>query len=204
LALLIFNANVSQKALTRKLNLSTWAHPDTGIDIKSIKNPFRYKVTKQETQTLGKNAPRWQAMLDGIAMSLAGVCGIHCLLTPLLLIAFPIIGSSFFMNEAFHKWMLITVLPTTGLAIFLGCRRHKDFPVILLSIGGFILLCIAILNHDHTHNHGNHAGHSWISRESLLTTLGGIVMVSAHVRNFRLCRKASQSGRNDSGCSCHS
>ncbi|MDE0821371.1 MAG: MerC domain-containing protein [Opitutales bacterium] len=161
-------------------------------------------MTRQETQTLGKNAPRWQAMLDGIAMSLAGVCGIHCLLTPLLLIAFPIIGSSFFMNEAFHMWMLIAVLPTTGLAIFLGCRRHKDFPVILLSIGGFILLCIAILNHGHTHNHGNHAGHGWISRESLLTSLGGIVMVSAHIRNFRLCRKANQSGRNDSGCSCHS
>ncbi len=142
-------------------------------------------------------------MLDGIAVSLAGVCGVHCLLLPLLLIAFPIIGSSFFVNAAFHKWMLAAVLPTTGLAIFLGCRRHKDLPVILLSIGGFALLCLGILNHGHSHDHVGHAGHHWFSMESILTTLGGIVMVSAHVRNFRLCRKAKQSDQKDDGCSCH-
>jgi hypothetical protein len=205
-ALISFNANVSQKELTRKLNLPLCVIPDTGIDIKSIIIHLKTRVTRQETQALEKNASTWQTMLDGLALSLAGMCGIHCLLTPLLLIAFPIIGSSFFMNEDFHKWMLLAVLPTTGLAIFLGCRRHKDFLVILLSISGFILLCVAIYNHDHSHAHahGKHSGHGWISRESLLTTLGGIIMVSAHVRNFRLCRKAKQTGFKDSGCSCHS
>ena len=162
-------------------------------------------MSEEQSQTVAVTGSRWQTMLDGIALSLAGMCGVHCLMMPLLLIAFPIIGSSFFVDDAFHMWMLLAVLPTTGLAIFLGCRKHKDLPVFLLSVGGFALLCIAFLSHGHAHgyNHAAHAGHGWISRESLITTLGGIVMVTAHIRNFRLCRKAAKSGRKADSCQCH-
>lgn len=146
--------------------------------------------------------PRWQFTLDGVAMSLAGVCGVHCLLMPVLLIAFPIVGSSFFVNLAFHQWMLMAVLPTTGLAILLGCRQHKDSLVFLLSIGGFFLLCFAALGHGHDHPHASTAPTEWLSRESILTSLGGLVMVSAHLRNFLLCRKANRSGAGESSCGC--
>lgn len=155
-------------------------------------------ATKSETATISK----WQYLLDGLAMSLAGVCGIHCLLMPILLITFPLLGSSFFTNVSFHQWMLLAVLPTTGLAILLGCRQHKDFLVFLLSLGGFALLCFATVVHGHEHPHPATGSPVWLSHESILTSLGGLVMVSAHVRNFMLCRKANQSGEDKSSCGC--
>jgi len=121
---------------------------------------------------------------------------------PVLLIAFPLVGSSFFVDLAFHQWMLLAVLPTTGLAILLGCRQHKDLRVFLLSIGGFALLCFAAFGHGHEHPHELTTSSEWLSRESILTSLGGLVMVSAHLRNFLLCRKANRSGSDESSCSC--
>jgi hypothetical protein len=155
-------------------------------------------ATKSETATISK----WQYLLDGLAMSLAGVCGIHCLLMPILLIIFPLLGSSFFTNVYFHQWMLLAVLPTTGLAILLGCKQHKDFLVFLISLVGFALLCFATVDHAHEHPHPATGSPVWLSHESILTSLGGLVMVSAHVRNFMLCRKANQSGEDKSSCGC--
>mgnify|MGYP001971446991 FL=1 len=156
-------------------------------------------MSKEPTRAVARAVPRWRFALDGIAMSLAGVCGIHCLLMPVLLITFPLLGSSFFSHVAFHQWMLMAVLPTTGLAILLGCRQHKDFLVFLLSIGGFALLCVAAYGHGHEHPH---ASTEWLSRESIITSLGGFVMASAHLRNFLLCRKANQTDSGESSCAC--
>lgn len=156
-------------------------------------------MSKETIRPIAGSVPRWQFALDGVAMSLAGVCGVHCLLMPVALIAFPLLGSSFFVDGAFHQWMLMAVLPTTGLAILLGCRQHKDLLVFLLSIGGFALLCFAALGHGHDHPY---VSPEWLSRESILTSLGGLVMVSAHLRNFLFCRKANRSDSDESSCSC--
>jgi hypothetical protein len=160
------------------------------------------KLQKASTQIVGNTTSKWQFALDGVAMSLAGICGIHCLLMPVLLITFPLLGSSFFSHGAFHLWMLAAVLPTTGLAILLGCRKHKDFLVFLLSICGFALLCFAAFGHGHDHTHGATATGQWLSHENILTSLGGLIMVSGHMRNFLLCRKANKSSADESSCAC--
>ena len=36
-----------------------------------------------------------RGLLDRLAISMAVVCGIHCLVTPILLVALPIIGTTF-------------------------------------------------------------------------------------------------------------
>ena len=159
------------------------------------------KLQKDTKPLVGNTTSKWQFALDGVAMSLAGVCGIHCLLMPVLLITFPLLGSSLFTHGAFHQWMLVAVLPTTALAILLGCRRHKDFWVLLLSLGGFALLCFAAFGHGHSH-HGSEFSAEWLTHESSLTSLGGLIMVSGHLRNFLLCRKANKSGADKSSCAC--
>lgn len=159
------------------------------------------KLQKEATPPAGTSVSKWQYALDGVAMSLAGVCGIHCLLMPVLLITFPLLGSSLFTHGAFHQWMLAAVLPTTALAILLGCRRHKDLWVLLLSLGGFALLCFAAFGHGHSH-HGSEFSTEWPTHESILTSLGGLIMVSGHLRNFLLCRKANKSGADESSCAC--
>lgn len=122
-----------------------------------------------------------QRSCDRLAITLAGACGIHCLLTPVFLIAFPILAGSFFAGEAFHYWMLGATLPATTVAAFLGCRRHKDVRVGVLAASGLAILFMAVfLGHDVAGEAG----------ERIMTVVGGIVLATAHVRNFRLCRQA--------------
>jgi len=55
-------------------------------------------------------------------------------------------------------------------------------------------------DHDHSHDHAahevdeGHAGHdhSLMSRESILTMLGSVFLVTAHVRNLSKCREGCQ------------
>ncbi|MGE9292693.1 MAG: MerC domain-containing protein [Puniceicoccales bacterium] len=82
-------------------------------------------------------------MLDRLAISMAVICAIHCLVTPALLVALPIIATTFWSHENFHLWMLLLVLPTTGLAVYSGCRRHKDRWVMALIATGLCLLVLA-------------------------------------------------------------
>ena len=81
--------------------------------------------------------------LDQIAIALAVVCGIHCLITPILLIALPILGTTFWSSSNFHFWMLCFVLPTTALASISGFRRHRNKGAISLTIVGVALLVTA-------------------------------------------------------------
>ncbi|MBT3482282.1 MAG: MerC domain-containing protein [Opitutales bacterium] len=88
-------------------------------------------------------APQDRVWLDRAAILMAIVCGIHCLVTPFLLITMPIIGVTFWANENFHLWMLALVIPTTVLAAFTGCRKHKDRVVATCTALGLIILVSA-------------------------------------------------------------
>jgi hypothetical protein len=79
-------------------------------------------------------------LLDRIAVGMAVVCGIHCLVTPVLLVVLPILGTTFWVDEDFHLWMLFLVIPTTCLALFSGCRRHKDRWVLAVGVLGLGIL----------------------------------------------------------------
>jgi hypothetical protein len=91
---------------------------------------------------LSKTKQHW---LDRIAISMAVICGIHCLVTPVLLVALPILATSFWVDANFHLWMLLLVLPTTSLAVWSGCRRHKDKWVLAAAIVGLTILTASLL-----------------------------------------------------------
>ena len=75
-----------------------------------------------------------------MAIGLSVLCAVHCLLTPVLLVLFPVIASTFWVERDFHLWMLFFVLPTTCIAVFMGCRKHRDRWIIFLSGLGLSLL----------------------------------------------------------------
>ncbi len=122
------------------------------------------------------NQTKLQGFTDYTSLSLAGICAIHCFLTPVALILFPVVGSTFFSEEIFHELMLLLVVPASVVAIFLGCKRHKDFSVITLGILGLSFLLVGAFGAT---------GYE----ESILTLIGAFIMVLGHLRNFRLCRK---------------
>ncbi len=122
------------------------------------------------------NQVRIQKLTDYTSISLAGICVVHCFLMPVALILFPVVGSTFVVEETFHEMMLFLVIPASVVALFLGCRHHKDFNVIMLGILGLsFLLAGAFVA----------TGYG----EYILTFIGAFIIISGHLRNFRLCRK---------------
>ena len=153
------------------------------------------------------STPRRHGWLDHLAIGMAAVCAIHCLLTPILIMALPIIATSFFVHQDFHLWMIFLVLPTTIFAVFMGCRNHKDRVVLALSAIGLSVLLFALIQERVCYaSEGDVAVSSAgcetcardLSAEPIpmqagvwLNAIGGVFLASAHVRNFRLCRKSS-------------
>lgn len=147
----------------------------------------------------------WQQIMDGLALLLAGACAIHCLLFPVFVVFFPLLGSSFANDHRFHTWMLAAVIPTTAIALFLGCRKHKDKWVIALSTIGLGFLTIGVLlelsgyptsGHSHSAHDHAHAAEFNFTLVNWLAVIGGLFMATAHIRNFRNCRS------ENSNCHC--
>lgn len=122
---------------------------------------------------------KMQGVLDFIGLSLSALCAVHCVLIPVAIIMFPVLSSGLFGDEGFHKLLLWAILPSSTLAFFLGCKRHKDFYVLALGVSGLCLLIITSI-----------LGHEILGeiREKVLVVLGGLIISLGHVRNFILCR----------------
>ena len=131
---------------------------------------------------------------DKFAIFLSATCAIHCLLTPILIVFLPIIGTTFFADANFHLWMLYLVIPTTAIAIFLGCKKHKDKIVITLSALGLLIVTVStIYQYSLQADSGDcvicmSGGHSIANPLVWVNILAGAFLISAHVRNYKLCR----------------
>ena len=141
--------------------------------------------------------------LDSLAIGMSMICAVHCLLTPILIVSLPIITTTFWVHEDFDLWMVFFVVPTTTAAVFMGCRKHRDKAVLILSaIGLTFLVSVAVYEtmfnsgsvlQDQAHcakcanlNTGN-----ILTASTLVNVLGGILLASAHVRNYLLCRHSN-------------
>ena len=140
--------------------------------------------------------------LDSLAISMSLICAVHCLLTPVLIALLPIISTTFWVHENFHLWMVFFVVPTTTLAVFMGCRQHKDKFVAILGLLG--LACIVgVAIYQYSFHVGQplagceacsvcapQGSGSFLNATTLFNCSGGLLLVCAHFRNYRLCRKA--------------
>ncbi len=120
-----------------------------------------------------------QKLMDRMAISASVLCMLHCLVTPLLLIAAPVISSTFMADEQFHKMLVAFVLPVSIIALFLGCHQHRDRIVFVLgSLGLFSLVLVAFVGHEVLGEFG----------EKIATLVSGAILVLGHIRNYYLCR----------------
>lgn len=115
--------------------------------------------------------------LDRIGMSASILCGIHCLLTPLIVLSAPALGH-LFSHAAFHWIIGVIVFPVAAVSLWLGYRLHR-YPQ-MLFLGGVGLIFVAI---------GIYAGSG---QEHNLETgamiIAGIFLTSAHFLNLRACQ----------------
>lgn len=127
----------------------------------------------------------------GIFLSL--ICGIHCLVTPLLIIYLPLLGD---MVETiwFHTATITFIAFAFYQSIYKHFKQHQSKLVLSLGVTGLVLFLISYIN-ELTHHSGEHEhGHSlsdFHSDETFLTYIaiaGAVLLVSAHVLNIRKCK----------------
>jgi hypothetical protein len=119
---------------------------------------------------------------------LSGVCVLHCLLAPLLLTLLPIFSLNTFLEDLlFHQLMLWLVLPTSVVALLIGCRNHRNWSILGAgAIGMIMLIVIAIVGHDLLL--------PW--QEKLATSVAGISLAISHILNFRACQATTCEDRH--------
>ena len=69
---------------------------------------------------------RWQSLFDKAAVLISAFCALHCLALPLLLIVFPVLGSTLLSDELFHQMLLWVIAPTSLIALGLARLHHPD------------------------------------------------------------------------------
>jgi len=120
--------------------------------------------------------------LDIAGISLSGVCFIHCLLTPIMIMISPIISFGFFSSHEFHETIIYFVIPFAVIALAIGCKKHHDLIVAILGIVGIFILFTALWVHEHESNFPE-------VYSILITMTGSLIIIGAHYRNRLLCQK---------------
>ena len=110
---------------------------------------------------------------DASALGLSGLCLVHCLLLPVIAAFVPslvVISHAEWVHTAF----LLVALPTTGLALWSVNRPHRP-PVVLLALASLGLICLLV----------GAVGWPLEGWEEQITVLGSLLLVTAHIWNWR-------------------
>jgi len=120
-----------------------------------------------------------QRLLDGLAISASGLCLVHCLALPAMLIVLPTLAGALALPDDFHLIALLIAVPTSLVAIAFGYLHHRrPLPALLAGIGLMALTAAAVLVHDQR-------------SEAAVTVAGSLLLAAAHMVNLRLVGQAA-------------
>lgn len=118
---------------------------------------------------------------DKAAISLSGLCLVHCLALPMLVAFYPVAFVLALSEEFFHWVMVMLAIPISTTSLFIGCQKHEKRQVLLLGGVGLVLLLAPFAVPHEVINE---------QMEVVVTVLGSLLLATAHIMNFRLCRAA--------------
>lgn len=113
---------------------------------------------------------------DRVGISTSILCVLHCLLTPVLLMVAPLVGSTLHSSWV-HPLMVSVAVPVAVWALWAGYRHHRRVSTLVLGGIGIVLIAAALIfGNDHD------------NREVILMVAAGIFLASAHYRNLTACK----------------
>ena len=115
---------------------------------------------------------------DRAAICFSSLCILHCLLLPLLLVAYPIGIVLTLSDEIFHQIMVFLAVPLSLVSLYVGYGHHKRNQLIVFGGIGLVILVLPLVV---PHELISESGETW------LTVSGALILCMAHVVNFRLC-----------------
>ena len=116
---------------------------------------------------------RW----DKLGITLSSICAVHCLLTPVLLLAIPALGQ-FFEAPWVHVTMAIFIVPIGIFAFYSGYLHHKQKGLTALGFAGLALVCAGLLMPL--------SGIQFLGHD-IITMAGSACLIVAHILNRRAC-----------------
>ena len=117
---------------------------------------------------------------DKVAASLSIICVLHCLFMPAFLIVSTGIFAFSIDNEIIHYSILFFAVPVSLFALNRGYKNHKIKNLFFIGITGILILFAAIMLPDSAYQE---------QLEKALTVLGSILVVYAHYKNYKTCKK---------------
>lgn len=120
-----------------------------------------------------------QGTLDRAAALLSGLCVVHCLAAAILAAALVPLGAAF--GHGVHQWGIAFAAPLALLALARAYRLHARPEPLALGVAGLALMASGLLHHGDWH-------------EFALTAPGAALLVTAHLANLRLVRRAPSCG----------
>lgn len=140
-----------------------------------------------------------------LGIGLSALCVVHCLALPAILVALPQLSELAGLDGWVHIALAVVLPAIAGAALYQGYRRHS-IPM-TLALGGlglaFIWMALAIPGcaaceggHDHAHAHAHALSIAGLPLHNVVTTIGSVLLISAHAMNWRACR----TGPCHSGC----
>lgn len=108
------------------------------------------------------------AAIDGAAISLSGLCVIHCLALPLFAAILPVAGM-WAEAEWMHKAFVAAALPLSGFAITRALASKGQLLFIGLAVLGLSLLISAAFVE------------AFHDLETPITVIGALLLASAHI-----------------------
>lgn len=121
----------------------------------------------------------WDAI--GISASLA--CAIHCAVFPLFYTSLPLFGINIIDNPAFELFMIFLAMAIGAYSLWHGYRKHHHSvrPMLLFFVGVLFLFAKQI----------------WHSYQVPLLLVAVLLIVTAHVSNYRSCRVHNHAHADD-------
>lgn len=111
---------------------------------------------------------------DISAITLSGLCLMHCLLLPVLISSLPLLSV---LSEAewVHKCLVLIAAPVSVMAFSKThkIKRNLDVPLVFAFIGVATLLSAAFIEALH-------------DMETALTVIGALMLASAHIWRWKL------------------
>ena len=126
-----------------------------------------------------KHRINWDAL--GIGASLA--CAIHCALLPLFLSSLPLFGVNIIHNLFFESGMILLALVIGSYSLYHGYKKHHHSMLPLaIFFSGFIFLV---------------SKQFFAQYETWLLIPAVILIITAHLLNFRFCRVHNHAHSDD-------
>ena len=135
-------------------------------------NPSRVTFRNERSRTM------LQQLADKAGICLSIICIVHCILTPVMLLALPAMHMFDWYHGSLHI-VFAVIVPLLALAAFIpGYKLHKDSRVFKIALVGYVLIIAGItIPHE--------LEIEWL--EPLFSVAGSIFLVWAHLINRNLC-----------------